>query len=138
MLSQKGFLNTGLIFIKCLYQICCMSSSLECGRQHSLTSCIWKWQHSEFECEVSNELLDCHRCLLTFPIRYQQISTFGQDTIRHFHKNASAMKRLGTRDFEDLLQVHPFPSLIKLSKILTVYYKCAIPVFEASGKCEIA
>ena len=40
------------------------------------------------------------------------------------------MKKLGACDFEDLLQVRPFPSLIKLSKILTVYYKCAIPVFE--------
>ena len=52
------------------------------------------------------------------PIRYRQIPSFGQDTIRRFHKNASAMKKLGACDFEDLLQVrmvfHSF------SKILTV------------------
>lgn len=39
MLSRKGFLNMGLIFIRCLSLICCMSSNLECGRQHSPTSC---------------------------------------------------------------------------------------------------
>ncbi|OJA15139.1 hypothetical protein AZE42_07563 [Rhizopogon vesiculosus] len=43
--------------------------------------------------------------------RYRKVPTFGRGTIRRFHKNASAMKRLATRDFEDLLQ-------------------CAIPVFE--------
>ncbi|KAG1881248.1 hypothetical protein F4604DRAFT_1578049 [Suillus subluteus] len=43
--------------------------------------------------------------------RYRQVPTFGRGTIRHFHTNASAMKRLAARDFEDLLQ-------------------CAIPVFE--------
>ena len=31
--------------------------------------------------------------------------TFGQDTIRRFHKNVSELKRLAARDFEDLLQV---------------------------------
>ena len=41
MLSQKGFLNTALIFIRCLYRIYSMSLSLECGRQHSLTSCVF-------------------------------------------------------------------------------------------------
>ncbi|KAF9241995.1 hypothetical protein BU15DRAFT_28763, partial [Melanogaster broomeanus] len=36
--------------------------------------------------------------------RYRGISAFGRGTIRRFHKNASAMKRLAARDFEDLLQ----------------------------------
>ncbi|KAK2467956.1 hypothetical protein APHAL10511_000251 [Amanita phalloides] len=43
--------------------------------------------------------------------RYRMISPFGRGTIRRFHSNASAMKKLAGRDFEDLLQ-------------------CAIPVFE--------
>ncbi|KAJ3846111.1 hypothetical protein EV368DRAFT_77133 [Lentinula lateritia] len=43
--------------------------------------------------------------------RFHQIPTFGLDTIRLFSNNASEMKRLAARDFEDLLQ-------------------CAIPVFE--------
>jgi len=43
--------------------------------------------------------------------RYRQVPTFGRDTIRRFSTNASAMKKLAGRDFEDLLQ-------------------CAIPVFE--------
>ncbi|KAF9554100.1 hypothetical protein CPC08DRAFT_672520, partial [Agrocybe pediades] len=43
--------------------------------------------------------------------RYRQIDTFGQGTIRRFSKNASGMKKLAARDFEDLLQ-------------------CAYPVFE--------
>jgi hypothetical protein len=37
--------------------------------------------------------------------RYRQVPTFGQDTIRLFHENASAMKKLAARDYEDLLQV---------------------------------
>ncbi|KIJ17498.1 hypothetical protein PAXINDRAFT_110880 [Paxillus involutus ATCC 200175] len=43
--------------------------------------------------------------------RYRSIKMFGRGTIRRFHKNVSAMKRLAARDFEDLLQ-------------------CAIPTFE--------
>lgn len=31
--------------------------------------------------------------------------TFGRETIRKFHTNALAMKRLAARDFEDLLHV---------------------------------
>ncbi|KAJ3494201.1 hypothetical protein NLJ89_g10856 [Agrocybe chaxingu] len=43
--------------------------------------------------------------------RYRQVPTFGRDTIRKFSNNASGMKKLAARDYEDLLQ-------------------CAIPVFE--------
>lgn len=37
--------------------------------------------------------------------RYRKISTFGRDTIRRFAADASAMKKLAARDFEDLLMV---------------------------------
>lgn len=40
--------------------------------------------------------------------RYRHIPTFGRGTIRQFHENASAMKKLAARDFEDLLQVDLF------------------------------
>ncbi|KAF7362262.1 hypothetical protein MVEN_00572600 [Mycena venus] len=43
--------------------------------------------------------------------RYRQMPRFGVDTIRRFATNASEMRKLGARDFEDLLQ-------------------CAIPAFE--------
>ncbi|KAG0703308.1 hypothetical protein DFH29DRAFT_998600 [Suillus ampliporus] len=43
--------------------------------------------------------------------RYRMVPTFGRGTIRRFHYNASSMKKLAARDFEDLLQ-------------------CAIPAFE--------
>ncbi|KAF8122985.1 hypothetical protein EV363DRAFT_1181249, partial [Boletus edulis] len=43
--------------------------------------------------------------------RYRLIASFGRAVIRKFARNASAMKRLGARDFEDLLQ-------------------CAMPVFN--------
>ncbi|KAG1720617.1 hypothetical protein EDB19DRAFT_1646981 [Suillus lakei] len=43
--------------------------------------------------------------------RYCCVPTFGRGTIRCFHTNASAMKCLAARDFEDLLQ-------------------CVIPVFK--------
>ena len=37
--------------------------------------------------------------------RYRHVPPFGCSTIRKFHNNASAMKKLAARDFEDLLQV---------------------------------
>ena len=37
--------------------------------------------------------------------RYRQVPTFGRDTIRKFNNNASGMKKLAARDYEDLLQV---------------------------------
>lgn len=36
---------------------------------------------------------------------YRKMPTFGRDTIRKFNNNASGMKKLAARDFEDLLQV---------------------------------
>ncbi|TEB31764.1 hypothetical protein FA13DRAFT_1791092 [Coprinellus micaceus] len=36
--------------------------------------------------------------------RFRQTPTFGRDTIRRFRHDVSAMKQLGARDFEDLLQ----------------------------------
>ncbi|KAF7785232.1 hypothetical protein Agabi119p4_1397 [Agaricus bisporus var. burnettii] len=44
--------------------------------------------------------------------RYRRVPTFGDGTIRIFSEDASAMKKLAARDFEDLLQ-------------------CAMPVFES-------
>ncbi|KIL66688.1 hypothetical protein M378DRAFT_55562, partial [Amanita muscaria Koide BX008] len=43
--------------------------------------------------------------------RYRQVPTFGRNIIRRFGTNASSMKKLAARDYEDLLQ-------------------CALPVFE--------
>lgn len=36
---------------------------------------------------------------------YRSVPTFGKATIRKFSSNASSMKKLAARDFEDLLQV---------------------------------
>ncbi|CAK5267103.1 unnamed protein product [Mycena citricolor] len=47
----------------------------------------------------------------TLDSRYRQMPRFGRDTIRRFFTNPSEMKKLGARDFEDLLQ-------------------CAIPAFS--------
>ncbi|KAJ3778513.1 hypothetical protein FB446DRAFT_768429 [Lentinula raphanica] len=46
--------------------------------------------------------------------RFRQVPTFGFDTICLFANNASEMKRLAARDFEDLLQAIPvFDGLLK-------------------------
>ena len=37
--------------------------------------------------------------------RFRLIAPFGKDTIRRFANNASQMKKLAARNFEDLLQV---------------------------------
>lgn len=42
---------------------------------------------------------------LTRVFSYSLVPTFGQSTIRRFTNNASAMKKLAARNFEDLLQV---------------------------------
>jgi hypothetical protein len=44
--------------------------------------------------------------------RYRQISTFGRDSIRRFSNNVSGLKRLGARDYENLLQVSIFAYII--------------------------
>ena len=38
-------------------------------------------------------------------IRFRLVPTFGRSTIRHFSSNASEMKKLAARNYEDLLQV---------------------------------
>ena len=50
--------------------------------------------------------------------------TFGSSTIRRFATNASEMKKLAARDFEDLLQVVLQPFLILVGKYtnLTLFY----------------
>lgn len=37
--------------------------------------------------------------------RYRQVPTFGHSTIRQFSENASSMKKMAARNYEDLLQV---------------------------------
>jgi hypothetical protein len=48
-----------------------------------------------------------YRELINFPVktRFRAMPTFGSSTIRCFATNASEMKKLAARDFEDLLQV---------------------------------
>lgn len=59
--------------------------------------------------------------------RYREIPTFGRDTIRKFVHNASGMKKLAARNFEDLLQVC---KLILGLVSHTYHFQCSIPVFD--------
>ena len=56
--------------------------------------------------------------------RFRKISTFGRSTIRPFHNNVSAQKKLAVRDYEDLLQVSIdscfFALIIVLIRILVL------------------
>ncbi len=55
--------------------------------------------------------------------------TFGRDTIRRFSNSVSELKKLGARDYENILQVFQKNSKnLALSLICT--FKCSIPVFE--------
>jgi len=40
--------------------------------------------------------------------RYRSVPTFGRSTIRRFSENASSMKKMAARNYEDLLQVSYF------------------------------
>jgi hypothetical protein len=62
--------------------------------------------------------------ILTMKVRYRQVPTFGHDTIRVFNSNASAMKKLAARDFEDLLQVRIQVSSRSLLTAKLVRYPC--------------
>ena len=56
-----------------------------------------------------------------FALRFRHISPFGHDTIRKFSNNASAMKKLAARDYEDLLQVeNPVVPKINCSRFIPV------------------
>ena len=53
-----------------------------------------------------------------FVKRFHQVPTFGQNTIRRFHKNVSEMKRFAARDFEDVLQVGVLSHVVKQQTLL--------------------
>jgi len=57
------------------------------------------------------------------------VPTFGCGTIRRFSSNASAMKKLAARDFEDLLQVLANDKSYTCC-VADGVCQCAIPVFE--------
>lgn len=65
---------------------------------------------------------------LLISLSYREVPTFGRDTIRKFSRNASGMKKLAGRDFEDLLQVRT--ALIYCIKKANQPLQCAMPVFE--------
>lgn len=81
---------------------------------------------------IGGELIqNWHACKTRLPLdRYRLVPSFGRSTIRKFSTNASAMKKLAARNFEDLLQVsrrrahQPFP------RMTDSVSQCAIPVFE--------
>lgn len=62
--------------------------------------------------------------------RFRQIPSFGRDTIRRFSSNVSELKKLGARDFEDILQVGPGNSQLNPSTHDHDSIQCAIPVLE--------
>ena len=63
-----------------------------------------------------------------FNSRYRQVPTFGRSTIRRFSENASGMKKLAARDFEDLLQVRLHS--LEIWNTFNRVHKCAMPVFD--------
>jgi hypothetical protein len=67
--------------------------------------------HGELVTELDRRYVHCsvsYRELINLPVtttRFRAMPTFGSSTIRRFGTNASEMKKLAARDFEDLLQV---------------------------------
>ena len=87
-----------------------MNLNWECGKQHLRTSCVFYMQLAVMPFKSSTDgscssILLCKHAELGLPRSYREVPTFGRDTIRHFSRNASGMKKLAGRDFEDLLQV---------------------------------
>ena len=64
----------------------------------------YQWCCGKTRCEVS-ELQREKKFGFILPIRFRTVPTFGRDSIRRFVSNVSEMKKLGARDYENLLQV---------------------------------
>lgn len=81
--------------------------------------------------QILNKRFFIHFYSLLFMVkplrRYREVPTFGRDTIRKFVHNASGMKKLAARDFEDLLQVCFFVYGLVSH---TYHFQCSIPVFD--------
>lgn len=58
---------------------------------------------------------------LIFLIRFRGMPTFGRDSIRRFSNSVSELKKLGARDYENLLQVVIF-SFIRFDLDLSLAY----------------
>lgn len=65
--------------------------------------------------------------------RYRKVPPFGRGTIRRFHTNASAMKKLAARDFEDLLQVSLLLSHLSELFICQVRHTCLRRLTQSSS-----
>lgn len=102
------------------------------GRLYSLTWCVFYMLpvRTAFKPWIGGMIirfLPFNVCLII--LRYRRVQTFGRDTIRRFSNNASSMKKLAARDFEDLLQVDIIPQLKQDIQLLNGF-KCSLPVFE--------
>lgn len=67
-------------------------------------ACKWRGLHSEAKRRVSQHVYT-HSYCINIILSYRTVPTFGKSTIRSFSNNASGMKKLAARDYEDLLQV---------------------------------
>ena len=65
--------------------------------------------HGGLVADLDRQYVNCtvsYQGLINFvTTRFRAMPTFGSSTIRRFATNASEMKKLAARDFEDLLQV---------------------------------
>jgi hypothetical protein len=61
--------------------------------------------------------------------------TFGSSTIRRFATNASEMKKLAARDFEDLLQVRSTISGMKKKRSSSNFFFSAVSLY-LKGCCQ--
>ena len=65
--------------------------------------------HGGLVAELDRRYVNCtvsyQELINSITTRFRTMPTFGSSTIRRFATNASEMKKLAARDFEDLLQV---------------------------------
>ena len=63
------------------------------------------WGHKQVRSKASKSF---HRLPISHArsiARFRNVPTFGRDSIRRFANNVSELKKLGARDYENLLQV---------------------------------
>ena len=135
MRSLLGFLASGLIFSRYFWWTFCMNSSLGFGKKYLFT--YWEYCKVLMALQISwttgkPVLLQETICWFHISIRFRAVPTFGRDSIRKFTNNVSELKKLGARDYENLLQVGTAHSLKNDSKpfLISAPYQCSRVFFQ--------
>lgn len=106
--SPNAFISLVSTTFRCLCPTSCTSLNSGHSRLCSSISCAYLLPMADQQSQLSTHGKAVHLSLSNILIHncsYCMVPTFGAATIRRFVSNASAMKKMAARNFEDLLRV---------------------------------